>query len=241
MKELTGYTTSTSGEIRNGNPSRQWMDFTIEKFAYGCLPLIIANEMGWDILCQTSFKALWNGNPTKDSIIIQYYDEKNLMNNQAMSHFGHGVLTFHPNFLFKTESGHNLYVKGVPNLVKDAIQPLEGVVETDWLPLSFTMNWKFTRPNIWIEFEKGEPIARIMPYPRNYIETFNPTIRSLDSNEQVKMDLEHWSKDRREFIDGKGKDNRRMEKDYFKGVDKHGNKIVFHQKKIAIKDFKNNI
>jgi hypothetical protein len=27
------------------------------------------------------------------------------------------------------------------------ISPLDGIVETDWLEATFTMNWKLTRPN----------------------------------------------------------------------------------------------
>ena len=33
------------------------------------------------------------------------------------------------------------------------LQPLAGVVETDWLPFPFTMNWLFTQPGR-VRFEK---------------------------------------------------------------------------------------
>ena len=36
-------------------------------------------------------------------------------------------------------------VTGPFNQPKDAIQPLTAIVETDWAPFTFTMNWKFTR------------------------------------------------------------------------------------------------
>ena len=34
-----------------------------------------------------------------------------------------------------------MWAMGPPNHVKDGIQPLVGLVETDWLPFPFTMNW----------------------------------------------------------------------------------------------------
>jgi len=34
---------------------------------------------------------------------------------------------------------------GPPNWPKDGVYPLSGLVETDWLPFPFTMNWQMTR------------------------------------------------------------------------------------------------
>ena len=37
-------------------------------------------------------------------------------------------------------------VQGPINRPKDGIAALPGIIETDWSPYSFTMNWMFTRP-----------------------------------------------------------------------------------------------
>ena len=59
----------------------------------------------------------------------------------------YGVVTFHPGYLFRTPDGWSMHGHAAPpNHVKDGIQPLVGLVETDWLPFPFTMNWIFTRP-----------------------------------------------------------------------------------------------
>ena len=42
---------------------------------------------------------------------------------------------------------------------KDGIYPLTGVIETDWSPYTFTMNWRFTRRNHRVHFDAGEPYA----------------------------------------------------------------------------------
>ena len=63
----------------------------------------------------------------------------------AVSHFGHGVLTLHTGYLFRTSPGWALWVRGAPNSAKRNLVPLDGLVETDWLEFPFTMNWRFTR------------------------------------------------------------------------------------------------
>jgi hypothetical protein len=122
--ELTAYPIQQFAKIENGNPKRDWMDVTFEKFVYGCLPLVISNQLGWDMICQTSFKARWNGKDGHTDIEVIFEDETNVANKQVMTHFGYGVLTFNPGFLFTTTAEHNLMVKGIPNMLKDAIQPM---------------------------------------------------------------------------------------------------------------------
>ena len=86
------------------------------------------------------------------------------------SHFGNGVVTFSIPYLFRMLRGINLWVKGPCNYIKDGVQPLEGIVETDWLPATFTMNWKLTRPHHRVRFERGEPICMLVPVPRGLSE-----------------------------------------------------------------------
>jgi hypothetical protein len=62
------------------------------------------------------------------------------MGSLVAPHFGHGVLTFTTGYMFRTSPGWALWARGSPNAFKDRIVPLEGVVETDWLPFPFTMN-----------------------------------------------------------------------------------------------------
>ena len=72
--------------------------------------------------------------------------------------------------VFRTEPGWNLFVGGSPNEPKDGLYPLSGVIETDWAPYSFTMNWQFTRPDHWISFEEGEPFCFLYPVQRGLLE-----------------------------------------------------------------------
>ena len=124
-----------------GVPERDWMEAFNLRFPYRCLPLTMANTSGWEIRCTTDFQVEWDGSPSIEALKVSE-EAKGL----ALSHFGGGVLTFHPGYLFRTPPGWAIWATGAPNHVKDAIQPLTGLIETDWLPFPFTMNWRMTRP-----------------------------------------------------------------------------------------------
>lgn len=146
-------------EIRPAPVERVWMDATGDRFAYRCLPLAIANAHGWEILCSRSFAAGWNGK--SDLSAIGLLDDPGVVP-LAVSHFGHGILAFHIPCVFRTEPGIGLLVQGPINRPKVAIAPLAAIVETDWTPFTFTMNWKFIRPGTPVRFERGEPICHIL-------------------------------------------------------------------------------
>ena len=137
--------------LRKGERARRWIEELPERFAYRCLPLSIANQAGWEVLNPAAFTARWNGKAGLDAISIRFDGEPDPL---VGSHFGHGVLTFSLGYLFRTSKSHNLWVKGPANLPKDGIAPLEGIIETDWAPFTFTMNWQFTRKRHKVRFEK---------------------------------------------------------------------------------------
>ena len=65
---------------------------------------------------------------------------------QAVSNFMNGILTFDVAYIFRTPPGYHLLVSGPINTFKDGVAPMTAVVETDWLPYTFTFNYQFTRP-----------------------------------------------------------------------------------------------
>jgi Family of unknown function (DUF6065) len=184
-------------ELRPAPHERSWMNETDQRYAYRCLPLNIANAHGWEILCPSGFVAAWNGGTGRDAIEI-FPDEGTTA--PAVSHFAHGILTFHIPCLFQTEPGFNIMVQGPINRPKDSIAPLSGVIETDWAPYSFTMNWMFTRPGAAVRFEKDEPYCHVLPVRRGELEAFVPQVRSLSDNPDLKKDYEAWRSGRRDFL-----------------------------------------
>ena len=75
------------------------------------------------------------------------------------------MLTFSVNALFGP-SGATFDGNRPLNEPKDGLQPLTGIIETDWAPFTFTMNWKFTRKLAPVAFEQDEPFCMIFPVKR---------------------------------------------------------------------------
>jgi len=238
--EITAYeVVENPMPIRTGDKRRQWMDDLPDRFAYRCLPLSIANQTGWELLCPAGFTARWNGKESLDAISIKFDTEES---NLVGSHFGSGVLTFSLGYLFRTSKAHNLWVKGPANAPKDGIAPLEGVIETDWTPFTFTMNWQFTRKRQKIRFEKGEPVCTVLPFPRHYLGKFQPQLKSIHDNPKLFAQYEKWREDRLSFNQGlqqSGSDEQKAgwQRNYMKGEDQEGNVFAGHQTKIRIADF----
>jgi len=134
-------------------------------------------------------------------------------------------------------------VKGPANQPKDGIAALEGLIETDWAPFSFTMNWQFTRKRLKVSFEEGEPICNILPYPRHYAQKFEADIKNLNDNPQLYQQYVNWRDDRLKFneelkIEGSDAAKKGWQRTYMKGQDQTGNAFAGHQTKIQMKHFK---
>jgi hypothetical protein len=185
-------------DIVPGRPLRAWMESFPDRHPYRCLPLSMANTTGWEILCPVSFTAEWNGGPGTADIIFKPDHPFPGFDDLVKSHFSHAVMTFHPGYMFRTPEGWSMWVGGPPNHVKDGIQALEGLVETDWLPFPFTMNWIFTRPGR-VRFLKGEPFCFIVPVQDKPLEDFELVQKSLDRNPDLRDQYEAWRSRRDEF------------------------------------------
>jgi hypothetical protein len=175
-------------DIRPASSRRDWMDATGDRFAYRCLPLSIANSHGWVICSGGSFEAEWNGGDHPQDVRIFPLSDGEV---DARGHFGYGVLTIAPLAVFRTDAGYNLWVSGPPNTIKDGIQPLSAVVETDWTPYHFTMNWKFTRPHQRIRFDKGEPYCFLFPVRRGSPESVEPKLKNLSDAPEIAQQVEY--------------------------------------------------
>lgn len=179
-------------------PDRKWMDETSETFAYRCIPLSIANASGWEILSPHSFRVEWNGGPLKEDIVITAISGGDDVGRRVASHFGFGIVTFHTGYLFRTSPGWGLWCRGAPNTVKHGITALDALVETDWLPMPFTMNWRLTAPGA-VTFNKNEPFCFITPVPHAQLDAIEPVVRSLDADPELKQAYEGWSASRSDF------------------------------------------
>jgi hypothetical protein len=230
-------------DIQPGEAEREWMNDTPEGFAYRCLPLNIANMHGWEIRCPKTFRARWTGGTATNAIEIQVPDGANTQAGELpVTHFGSGILTFHVHGVIRTPPGINLMAMGPINRPKHGIAPLTGVIETDWSPYSFTMNWMFTAPNIWVEFEAGEPFVHLLPVPRGLLEQMQPKIRRLDSNPELAQAYRAWQVSRDQFnadltVEGSEARKEKWQKLYYRGLDMQGGSFPDHQIKLRLPGF----
>jgi len=176
---------SEMAEMRRGWPNR-------------CLPILIANQSGWELRNPCAFTATWVGQANGVDVMIAP-DKRDTGQLLPESHFGYGILTWHLPMLFRTPPGYNLLVRGPANYPKDAVSPLEGIVETDWASASFSMSWKFTRKLIPVRFEVDEPICMIVPQRRAELEKFVPELRRIESDEDLHRKHEFFLRSRRDL------------------------------------------
>ncbi len=192
IPELTCYVVRSPQQIVPARAERRWMDETNERYAYRCIPLTIANASGWEVLCPVDFEATWNGGQRSEDIILSSSD------NFVQSHFRHGILTFHLGYMFRTSPGWATWFRGPPNSTKGILTPLEGLVETDWLPYTATMNWRFSEPGT-VKFEKDEPFCFITLVPHAVIDCIQPVIRNISDNAKEEEDYKKWETSRNDF------------------------------------------
>lgn len=188
-----------SAPIRAAPRERRWMEDADKKVPYRCLPLVIANQYGWEILSTDHVRATWDGTSKPEGLFVDKLCGDGRMH--CHSHFGEGVLTFQIPFLFKTPKGWNLMVRGPTNSPKDGIVALDGIIETDWAHSTFTMNWRFTRACT-VEFALAEPICLFFPIRRGVLEMFRGEFRMLEEDRVFENKFREWSASRDEFILG---------------------------------------
>jgi uncharacterized protein DUF6065 len=227
-------------KIVPASPARFWMDFSTEGWANRCLPLLIANQSGWCLLNDAEFEVTWTGSKQLDGVKLKFAGGQS--SGSAQSMFGYGVVTWMIPYLFRTPPGFNLLVRGPANSPKDGVVALDGIVETDWLPYPFTMNWKITRPGRTIKFERDEPICMITPIRRQDIETFQPEIRNLESDAELNRGYQAWHERRAALVKSlKDRPPERRDKptqgNYIRGEGLLGEKTSGHQTKVEIRAF----
>lgn len=208
-------------------------------FAKRCLPLLMANQAGWELLNPIAFTATWDGGEHVGAVSIFPHSPATTSN--ATSYFGLGILTWPLPFVFRTPPRYNLLLRGPANSPKDGIAPLEGLVETDWTSVTFTMNWKFTRPGA-VTFQREEPFAMLVPVRRGELERFEPVVRHWGEEPEVTARTERWWASRMTFlrelmVPGSSAQRKGWQRDYMRGRNTDGGDAPEHQTKLRLAPF----
>lgn len=227
-------------EIVPAPVERAWMGATNQGFAKRCLPMLMANTAGWWLLNPHRFVAVWNGDRGPGDTALYWLTGDGPRMTSTL--FGHGILTWHVPYLFRTPAGVNLHVRGPANWPKDGASPCEGIVETDWATATFTMNWQLTRPYQPVLFAEGEPFCQIAPVGRGALDEWTPIVRPIASDPDLAAAHAAWAESRIRFNEdlqrpGSDAQQQGWQRHYVRGVTVDGDPAPAHETKQRLRPF----
>jgi len=223
--------------LEPASPRRRWMDEFADGFPYRCLPLSIANQCGWVVRCPVGFSICWYGGRNPIDIRLAFDHDTPRFSKEITSHFGGGILTFSLPWLFRTSPGLCLYVRGLPNSIKPGAHPLDAIVETQWAPMTFTMNWQLLDPTRTVRFEQGDALAMLLPISLPAIEATHTAIKPLDSDPALAAEYREWSEYRNGFIRRTDRAPEEWQKDYMAGRHVDGRTETDHKSRLKLRPF----
>lgn len=214
---------------------RPWMEETVERFAYRCLPLSMANQAGWAITCPLDFEALWDG----QAITFQADDPAEAARWASFvgERYDRGVVSFRIPYTFRTDPGYGLIVRGPTNQAVPGAHPLDLFLDTGEAEAGFAMDWKLVTAGKPVRFRKGAPLCQILPYPIELLEALAPRVLPLPSNEALYASFKRWSASRTEFLKDPTRTNADWQKDYFQGKTVAGERVHGHKTRLHLEGF----
>jgi hypothetical protein len=142
---------------------REWWEdnYATHNHARHCLPLSMANSLGFYILSPGTFKVTWNGD-TNSRAEIEHI--KRSSHYEVDNHAAFGSFTVQAKFVPVTDDpGDFVYIKGIPNLRGLQYSCMEAVIEAWWNVGNFGLVYMLNQPG---EFtiQMGQPIAHMFLY-----------------------------------------------------------------------------
>jgi len=184
-----------------------------------CMPLLIANGLGYDILSPATFEIEWDGDEKHDAN-VNIIDR--CSHGFVDNHSAHGSFTVQAQFVPKTEEGYYTYIKGIPN-IRRPFSVMEGLIESWWNPAHFGIVCLCNYPSKFT-IKKGEPLARMVLLHQDAIKV---SLEAKDDQFQIFQ--------RKEFLDKREKQVGHV-LDYFKGLYPNGQKTEHHIKPNVFKE-----
>lgn len=141
---------------------REWWedDSKTREHAQLCLPLLMANSLGYVIPSPGTFEVSWNGNIKNDaSIAIREI----ATHSQIDAHSASGSFTVQPGFIPRTQRpGEFIYIKGIPNR-RAPYTCMEALIEGWWNPASFGLVFLVNQAGSFV-IHSDEPLAQMFVY-----------------------------------------------------------------------------
>jgi hypothetical protein len=148
--------------IRASRNKDWWQDnFKTRNHAQHCLPLAMANSLGYYILSPAHFTVSWDGDVQQDAHV---QIPNGQLSGQVDNHAAFGSFTVQPGFIPMTSRvGDFVYIKGIANQRSQPFQCMEALIEAWWNPAPFGLVFLLNQPGTFT-VEKGEPLAQMFIY-----------------------------------------------------------------------------
>ncbi len=127
--------------------------------AQHCLPLAMANSLGYFILAPCSFTVTWDGDPQHDACVEIL---ERVTTAEVDAHAAYGSFTVQPGFVPMTEKpGDYLFIKSIPNNRGQPFHCMEALIEAWWSPARFGLVFLLNQPCTFT-VDRGEPLAQML-------------------------------------------------------------------------------
>ena len=177
-----------------------------------CLPLSMANSLGFYILSPGTFKVNWDGDQNRRAKIEHLEKSSHY---EVDSHAAFGSFTIQAKFVPVTDDpGDFIYIKGIPNMRGLPYSCMEAVIEAWWNVGNFGLVYLLNQPGEFTIY-MGQPIAHML------LLAGGPAAADINYIDGYPEGHAHWQAKRSR--PGYTKDF-----DYFKGINSAGVKIPTH-------------
>lgn len=191
--------------IRPCRIDRTWMQQHQGRTPYKCNPMTVANGYGWEIVSPSTFTFIWDGSAGQSEVSGVSIRTKDINPVLPKHHFGNGVITWSTGFVLRTEFPYAMFVTAPVNTVFHNVTPLSGIVETYWMPFTFTLNWKINAPGIPTTVNQGDVLAQFFPVQIDVFDDMELEITSMKNAEpEFQHNFYHWTKHRRNTLNQQG-------------------------------------
>lgn len=198
------------------------MDITFEKHAYRCLPVSLANTLGWTFSYPVDISFIWDGDPgSEDGHVKVLSGHEHVFTNRS-----NGTISFNSEITFRTEENVSLLVMPVPNQFIEGVHGFTTILSTSVLEPAIPYAWKITKANEVITIPANTPIASIIPISLKDIQNTEISLHTEDFGPEYYAKLSEYGR-----VSGEMTRHGTWTNFYRDAVDHKGNKQGEHELK----------
>lgn len=186
----------TPAIIKQVSIKRDWMDETHNKHAYQCMPISLANTLGWSISFPIDISFIWDGICDTSSDHVKIIKGKKYCSPVR----GNATVSFNTYLNFKTDIDVTTLIMPVPNLFNENAQCFTTLISTSFYQSELPVAWRVLKPHTEITILANTPVAVFIPLSLSNLENFEVDIKTDKSlNFERQKDLKFIEETNKNF------------------------------------------